>query len=601
MAISESQMDLRPLVRITTAGSVDDGKSTLIGRLLYETDSLKEDQLSALIEASRATGEEGLNLALLTDGLTDERSQKITIDVAYRHFATSKRRYLLADSPGHAQYTRNMFTGVSRADAAIILTDASRGLTEQSHRHLLLASLLKVPHVIVAVNKMDAVAWQEEAYLSIAASIEAFTKKLVIPHLSLIPISALTGENVTIATNQMPWFKGSSLLDSIENLVLDTRKDSHEFRFPVQTVVRPNSALRGFLGRPVSGSIRVGEEVIVLPTGTQTKIKSLLTPDGEIDRLETRQSGMILLEDEVDAARGAMLARPGSPPKVSKEVQAMVCWMGEPWQADKTRLRMLIGTQDVPAKITELRYLLDPVELHRKQAESLSMNDIARVSIKLSDPIAADTFEHNRATGSFILVDQDSCETAAAGMILELESAANSLQKSQGLIVWLTGMSGAGKSTLADKASATLRQEGRQVVRLDGDALRAGVCSDLGFSMEDREENNRRAGEIAKLLADQGFIVLASFISPLASHRAMLRAMAPDRFIEVHVDCPTEVLKERDVKGLYAKAASGGLKEMTGVSSPYEAPENPDLYIDTSTASESESLTRLLGAIENLL
>lgn len=601
MAMPESQMDLRPLVRITTAGSVDDGKSTLIGRLLYETDSLKEDQLSALIEASRATGEEGLNLALLTDGLTDERSQKITIDVAYRHFATSKRRYLLADSPGHAQYTRNMFTGVSRADAAIILTDASRGLTEQSHRHLLLASLLKVPHVIVAVNKMDAVEWQEEAYLSIAASIEAFTKKLVIPHLSLIPISALTGENVTIATNQMPWFKGSSLLDSIENLVLDTRKDSHEFRFPVQTVVRPNSALRGFLGRPVSGSIRAGEEVIVLPTGTQTKIKSLSTPDGEIDRLETRQSAMILLEHEVDAARGAMLARPGSPPKVSKEVQAMVCWMGEPWLADKTRLRMLIGTQDVPAKITELRYLLDPVELHRKQAESLSMNDIARVSIKLSDPIAADTFEHNHATGSFILVDQDSCETAAAGMILELESASQSLQKSQGLIVWLTGMSGAGKSTLADKAAATLRQEGRQVVRLDGDALRAGVCSDLGFSLEDREENNRRAGEIAKLLADQGFIVLASFISPLASHRAMLRAMAPDRFIEVHVDCPTEVLKERDVKGLYGRAASGGLKEMTGVSSPYEAPENPDLYIDTSTASESESLTRLLGVLENLL
>lgn len=596
--LSQDQ-DMRPLVRIATAGSVDDGKSTLIGRLLYETDSLKEDQLSALIEASRATGEEGLNLALLTDGLTDERSQKITIDVAYRHFATAKRRYLLADSPGHAQYTRNMFTGISRADAAIILTDAGRGLTEQSHRHLLLASLLKVPHVIVAVNKMDAVEWKEEAYLEIAKSLEQFIQKLALPHLSLIPISALTGDNVTTPSSNLPWFKGASLLDSIESLVLETRRDSHEFRLPVQAVVRPNSQLRGFLGRPVSGSVRKGEEVVVLPAGTLTRIKSLSTPDGEVKELVTRQSGMVQLEDDVDASRGSLLARPGSSPKVTKEVAAILCWMGEPWNTGSKRFRLLIGSQDVPARISELRYILDPVELHRKQSSSLSINDIARVTIKLSEPIAADTFEHNKATGSFILVDQDSCETAAAGMILEVEPNAAKSRKNQGLIVWLTGLSGAGKTTIADRAAQILRIEGRQVIRLDGDELRGGLCSDLGFSMDDREENNRRAGEVARLLAQQGFIVLASFISPLAKHREMVRAMAPHGFMEVHVRCSQEILEQRDVKGLYAKARSGALTGMTGVSSPYESPKDPHLLIDTGASTDSESTAILLEAIEN--
>ncbi len=605
---------MNELLRIATAGSVDDGKSTLIGRLLHDTKSIFEDQMAAVERSSVARGAEHTDLALLTDGLRAEREQGITIDVAHRYFATPKRKFVIADTPGHIQYTRNMVTGASNANLALLLVDARKGVLEQTRRHALLSSLLRVPHLVLCVNKMDLVDYDEAIYDEIREDFSTFAAKLEITDLDFVPISALEGDNVVERSTNMPWFDGQPLLGQLEDVHIASDRNLVDNRFPVQYVIRPQSAehrdYRGFAGSVVGGIFKQGDEVMVLPSRKTSTISAIDTPNGTVTQSFPPMAVTLRLEDELDISRGDMICRPSNQPTSSNRFEAMVCWFdetsslrtGAPYQLKHT-------TRWVAAEVEDLRYHLNVDTLHRDlDAGTLEVNDIGRVSIHTTSPLFIDEYRLNRTTGSFILVDPATDLTVAAGMIIGAAGEPTSgvvdspvaenitfhpskLSRDErwqalgtgGATIWMTGLSGSGKSTIATAVEHTLVSSGRSAYMLDGDNLRHGLCADLGFSEEDRAENVRRVGEVAKLMAEAGTIAIASLVSPFEDARDRVRAAHREAgipFYEVFVDTPLEECERRDPKGLYAKARAGEISDLTGVGSPYEAPRNPDLKTD---------------------
>jgi bifunctional enzyme CysN/CysC len=617
------------LLRIATAGSVDDGKSTLIGRLLHDSKSIFEDQLASIEKTSVARGDEHTDLALLTDGLRAEREQGITIDVAHRYFATPRRKFVIADTPGHIQYTRNMVTGASTANLALLLVDARKGVLEQTRRHALLSSLLRVPHLVLCVNKMDLVDYDQDVYDEIRDEFTTFAAKLEITDLDFVPISALQGDNVVTRSPNMPWFEGQPLLGQLEEVHIASDRNLVDNRFPVQYVIRPQSAeyrdYRGFAGSVVGGIFKQGDEVMVLPSRKVSTIAQIDTPEGAVAQAFPPMAVTMLLEDELDVSRGDMICRPSNQPNANSRFEAMVCWFdetsslrtGAPYALKQT-------TRWISAEVEELRYELNVDTLHRDlDAETLEVNDIGRVSINATSPLFFDEYRLNRTTGSFILVDPSTNLTVAAGMIigaaaepatvatdsvvaeditlhpskLSREDRATALGAS-GATIWMTGLSGSGKSTIATAVEHTLVSSGRAAYMLDGDNLRHGLNADLGFSEEDRDENVRRVGEVAKLLADAGVISIVSLVSPFKDARDKARAaheQAGVPFYEVFVDTPLEECERRDPKGLYAKARAGEITDLTGVGSPYEAPADPELRTDADLETAVRQVLALLG------
>ncbi|MBC8065883.1 MAG: adenylyl-sulfate kinase [Chlorobia bacterium] len=586
-------------MRVATAGSVDDGKSTFIGRLLYDCDAIMDDQYESVARTSRQSGEEGVNLALITDGLRAERSQKITIDVAYRPFSTARRRFLLADTPGHAQYTRNMFTGMSTADIAILIVDAEKGPSAQTYRHAFLTSLLRVPHVLIAINKMDLVSYQQDDFDALCGQMRSALGGLEFADLSFAPMSALSGENVATDSSMMPWNRGANVLTYLENVETEFRQEPFDFRFPVQFVIRPNRTLRGLAGQAASGTIRVGEEVVAMPGNQAATIASIRTPRGMAKKCSAGEAAVIELADEIDVGRGSLLVRPKNRATSTSSFEATICWMGDNPSKIAKKYRLLQATGNAQCEIAELVHRINPETLHREDSTSLSINEIGKVVVNTSVPIWVDIFARNRVTGSFTLVDADTNEVAAAGMVTKAPATIDDRSpKNLGLVVWLTGLSGSGKSTLAELLAASLRGQGVPTARLDGDLLRAGLNRDLGFKQEDRDENIRRTAEIARVLADQGQVVICSLISPLAAQRQMARDIVGGAFVEVFVSCSLETVMERDTKGLYAKAVKGEILEFTGISAPYESPLNPDLALDTDRLPPMESFREILEFVE---
>lgn len=619
------------LLRFTTAGSVDDGKSTLIGRLLYDSKAIFEDQLTAVEEASQSRGDEEVDLALLTDGLRAEREQKITIDVAYRYFATPRRKFIIADTPGHIQYTRNMVTGASTAELAIILIDARRGVLTQSKRHGFLATLLRIPHLIVAVNKMDLVDYAQDVYDDIVADYTAFAQKLNVQDITYIPLSALKGDNVVDKSERMPWYDGPTLLHHLEHVNVGASLNNVDFRYPVQYVIRPNQNFRGYAGQVVSGRIAAGEEVVVLPSGLPSKVKSIVTAEGEMESANAGDSVTLTLEDEIDISRGDMIVRANNLPQKSNRVDATICWMSEEPLRPRTSYWVQHTTRSVNGFIAELNYKIDVDTMHREPAETLQLNEIARVQLTTTQPLYYDRYQLNRATGSFILIDPVTNNTVAAGMIRGKSRNVDDLQagevdavparpkssnvvwEQEGItlaareernghkaaVLWFTGLSGSGKSTIAKKLEQRLFQDKIHTMFLDGDNLRHGLNGDLSFSSADRQENIRRAAELAKLAFAHGQVALACFISPFTADRRFARSLVPDdRFLEIYVKCDLDVVKRRDTKGLYAKALAGEIENFTGISSPYEAPENAELVVETDLQSPDEIVDKIMTLLK---
>jgi bifunctional enzyme CysN/CysC len=616
----------RDMLRFTTAGSVDDGKSTLIGRLLLDSKSIFDDQLEAVERASRQRGEQYVDLALFTDGLRAEREQRITIDVAYRYFATPKRKFIIADTPGHIQYTRNMITGASTAELAIILIDAQRGVLTQSKRHGFLASLLHIPHILVAINKMDLAGYSQEVFDTIVAEYTAFATKLSVPDLTFIPISALAGDNVVHASDNTPWYGGPTLLYHLEHVSAGSTRNLVDFRFPVQMALRPNRAFRGFMGQIASGTIHPGDEVTVLPGGQKTRVRSIVTYDGELEEAAAGDAVTLTLEDEIDISRGNMIVRARNVPQISTALECTLCWMNEEPLNLQTGYILQHTTRQVRAHVRELTYRINVDTLHREPAHTLELNEIGRASLTTTQPIFFDSYQANRATGNFILIDPYTNNTVAAGMIrrAETELAEAGVQeaarprsdnvvwehttigrevreKRQGhkaAVLWFTGLSGSGKSTIARQLERRLFAMGYQVIYLDGDNVRHGLSGDLGFSAEDRKENIRRVAEVAKLTFENGLLTLCAFISPFAAERQFARSLLPEgRFIELYVKCDLEVAIRRDPKGLYAKARRGAIRGFTGVDEPYELPQDPELTLDTM----EKTVEELVDAIVRFL
>ena len=646
------------LLRFTTAGSVDDGKSTLIGRLLYDSKSIFEDQMEAIETTSRNTGEEEVNLALLTDGLKAEREQKITIDVAYRYFATPKRKFIIADTPGHIQYTRNMVTGASTADLAIILVDARKGVLTQSRRHAFIASLLQIPHVVVAINKMDLVDYSEERFHEIVDEFKSFSKKLEIDDITYIPMSALRGDNIVNKSERMDWYNGSTLLHTLEHVNIGSRKNLIDFRLPVQYVIRPHQNFRGFAGTIASGTIRKGEEVTILPSRVRTRVKEVWQFENNVNEASAGEAVTLTMEDEVDISRADMIVRSKNLPQIAQECEAFVCWMNE--EPMKTGKRYVIMHTSRTAQVipSQLRYKIDVDTLHRQDAEELSLNEIGRVKLTVSQALFFDPYKLNNATGSFIIIDPASNVTVGAGMIrgintdsgiketevrgqisedrgqksevrdqrsdiirqgVEAGTSGSSSpnvvwepwnitreerearNKHKAAILWFTGLSGSGKSTIARALEKKLFEMGKQTMVLDGDQVRHGLNGDLGFTDADRTENIRRVAHLAHLFYEQGNIVLATFISPFKADRALARELVKEeqRFYEIFVDCPLEEAETRDPKGLYAKARSGKIPHFTGIDAPYEAPEAPDIHLLTNKRTVEEEVEKLLDKLKN--
>jgi len=596
----------KSLLRFLTCGSVDDGKSTLIGRLLYDSKLLFEDHLSALEKDSRKFGTTGddIDFALLVDGLEAEREQGITIDVAYRFFATEKRKFIVADTPGHEQYTRNMATGASNSDLAVILIDARKGVLVQTRRHAYIASLLGLRHVVLAVNKIDLAGYSQEIFDTIVRDFANFATRLGFASVVPIPISARYGDNVIARSERTPWYEGPSLLTHLETVDVDTDLTSKPFRFPVQWVNRPNLDFRGFSGTVVGGRIRQGDAIAVAKSGRTNKIKRIVTMDGDLEEAAAGAAITLVLADEVDISRGDVLSNPESRPDVSDQFAAHLLWMAEDELLPGRQYLMKTGAATVPVQITALKHKIDVNTLDEHAAKTLHLNEVGYCNFSTSQPIAFDSYRDNRDMGGFILIDRFTNATVGAGMIdfslrratnvhwqaLDVDKKSRAEQKGQKpVVLWFTGLSGSGKSTIANLVERALLAEGRHTYLLDGDNVRHGLNRDLGFTDADRVENIRRVGEAAKLFVDAGLIVLVSFISPFRSERRMARELVGENeFIEVYVDTPLEVCMQRDPKGLYKKAQAGEIKNFTGIDSPYEPPEHAELTVDTTTADPAD-------------
>ena len=602
-------------LRFVVCGSVDDGKSTLLGRLLYDSGNVFDDQYSAVEIESRTYGTQGdaVDLALLVDGLQAEREQGITIDVAYRYFETDKRKFVAIDVPGHVQYTRNMATGASNADLALILVDARKGVLTQTRRHSYIVSLMGIRHAVLAVNKMDLVDCDPQVFSSIVDAYEPLARELGIDRVTAIPVSALTGENVIVSGNDTPWYDGPTLMEILESAETGGSAGTGAFRLPVQWVNRPNSEFRGLSGTVSSGAVECGASVAVSPSGRVSKVERILGPSGDLERAVAGQSITLVLADDMDVSRGDMLSETDRLPDLADQFAAHLIWMDtHPMVPARSYLARFVGGSAV-AQITELAHRVDVDDLGQMAAKTLETNEIGYCKISLDRAVPFDPFADNRATGAFVLIDRLTDATVGAGVIrfalrrasnvvwqaLKVDKEARSRAMGQRpCILWFTGLSGAGKSTIADRVEQELQSLGKHTYLLDGDNVRHGLNRDLGFTEEDRVENIRRISEVARLMADAGLIVIVSFISPFRSEREMARGLAEEgEFVEVFVDTPVEVCEARDPKGLYAKARRGDLLNFTGIDSPYEPPENPELRIDTTNTSVDEAADQVLESL----
>ena len=606
----------KSLLRFITCGSVDDGKSTLIGRMLYESQMLFDDQLSALKSDSKKIGTQGneIDFALLVDGLAAEREQGITIDVAYRFFSTDKRKYIVADTPGHEEYTRNMATGASTADVAIILIDAKQGVLTQTRRHSFIVSMVGVKKVLLAVNKLDLVDYSEQVYRQIVSDYSDFAESaLDIDSITAIPISALLGDNVVERSEKTPWYTGETIMEYLENIEVRNQRKQASFRMPVQWVNRPNSNFRGFSGLIASGETRIGDKVRLHPGGKESSIASIVTWDGELQQASAGQSVTITLNDEIDVSRGDTIAVSTDPCAESDQFQSRILWMNDNPMIPGRQYIFKSNTQTTTLTLGKLKHRIDVNTLNHLPAKTLELNEIGVCNISLDKRIAFDPYEDNRTMGGFIVIDRLSNNTVGMGLIdfalrrsenihwqkMDVSKESRAEQKSQAAkIIWFTGLSGSGKSSIANILEKKLQALGKHTITLDGDNMRHGLNRDLGFTAADRVENIRRVGEVAKLMVNSGLICITSFISPFESERKMARSLVSENeFIEVFIDTPLSVCEERDVKGLYAKARSGEIPNFTGISSPYESPEKPEIRIDTTKQSPEEAANQIIEFI----
>jgi bifunctional enzyme CysN/CysC len=606
----------KSLLRFITCGSVDDGKSTLIGRLLYESKMLFEDQLAALKADSKKVGTQGddLDFALLLDGLAAEREQGITIDVAYRFFSTDTRKFIVADTPGHEQYTRNMITGASTADVAVILVDARKGVLTQTRRHSYLVKLIGIRKIVVAVNKLDLVGYSKDVFDRLEREYRVFAARIGLEDITCIPMSALRGENITAPSAHTPWYRGPSLMGYLETVEIDDRAAGAPFRLPVQWVNRPNLDFRGFSGRIVSGTVCRGERLRALPSGRQSVVARIVTHDGDLDVAVAGQSVTLTLADEIDISRGDVLAAAEAPCGVADQFEATVIWMSEHEMLPGRPYLMKVGAKTVGVTLAHPKYKVNVNTLEHVAAKTLELNEIGVCNLNLDRPIAFDPYEHNRDAGGFIVIDRLTHHTVGAGLLhfalrrsenihwqaIEVDKSAHAALKGQKpAVAWFTGLSGAGKSTIANLVEKKLHALGRHTYLLDGDNVRHGLSKDLGFTEADRVENIRRVAEVARLMADAGLIVLVSFISPFRAEREMARRLiAAGEFCEVFVDTPLEVAERRDPKGLYRKARRGELRNFTGIDSPYEPPENPEVRVDTTACDAQEAAARIVEYLQ---
>jgi bifunctional enzyme CysN/CysC len=605
----------KSMLKFITCGSVDDGKSTLIGRLLYDSQLLYDDQLEELKRDSkgRASTEEDIDFSLLVDGLAAEREQGITIDVAYRFFSTSKRKFIVADTPGHEQYTRNMATGASTAEAAVLLIDARLGVSVQTRRHAYILSLVGVKHILIAVNKIDLKDYSRQLFEDICADFESFAQGLGFSSIYAIPISALKGDNITANSERMPWYKGLPLLTYLEELD-PQRDDSVLFRFPVQRVTRPNLDFRGYAGTLAGGEIAVGDEVMVAASLKRSRIKAIVTMDGDLPGASKGDAVTLTLEDEIDISKGDVLHRPGEPLERSNQFQAHLIWMHDDPMLPERSYLMKIGTQTTSVQITDLKYAININTSEHMPANKIELNEIAVCNFASAQAIAFDSYADNPETGAFILIDRISNNTVGAGMIdfglhrgqnlswqsFEINRESRARMKNQKpVVIWFTGLSASGKSTIADIVEQRLAAQDRHTYLLDGDNFRHGLNKDLGFTDADRVENIRRVAEVARLMADSGLIVMTAFISPFRRERRMAKEIAGDiKFIEVFVDTPLEICEARDPKGMYAKARRGEIPNFTGISSAYEAPERADIHLDAGDRSAEELAEEVLKQLQ---
>ncbi|MGO3784457.1 MAG: sulfate adenylyltransferase subunit CysN [Vreelandella alkaliphila] len=604
------------LLRFITCGSVDDGKSTLIGRLLFESKLLFEDQLAAIEADSKKYGTQGgeMDFALLVDGLAAEREQGITIDVAYRFFSTEKRKFIVADTPGHEQYTRNMVTGASTADAAILMVDARHGILTQTRRHSFLMSLIGMRHIVVAINKMDLVDYSKARFDQIAEEYRAFAKQLGLENITFIPMSALKGDNVIEPSPQMPWYHGTTLMGFLETVELDAEHlQRSPFRMPVQWVNRPNLDFRGFSGMVSSGVVRPGDQIRVQPSGKTSTVARIYTFDGDLDEAVAGQSVTLLLEDEIDISRGDVISGVEQPAQTADQFETTLVWMHDAPLLPGRPYLLKMGTQTVSATVTDIKYQVNVNTLEHTASKQLDLNGIGICTISLSRAVAFDAYKDNHDTGGFILIDRMTNNTVGAGMLhfalrrsqnihmqhVDIDKQARALAKSQKpAVLWFTGLSGAGKSTIANLVEKKLFAQGQHTYLLDGDNVRHGLNRDLGFTDADRVENVRRVAETAKLMVDAGLIVMSAFISPFRSERQLARdLLEAGEFIEIYVDAPLDVVEARDPKGLYKKARRGELKNFTGIDSSYEAPEAPDVHLKTSEMSAEEAADMVIDTL----
>jgi bifunctional enzyme CysN/CysC len=608
-----------PLLRFITCGSVDDGKSTLIGRLLYDTRLILDDQLAALEADSRKVGTQGddIDFALLVDGLAAEREQGITIDVAYRFFATDRRKFIVADTPGHEQYTRNMATGASTADLAVILVDARKGVLTQTRRHSYIVALMGIRHVVLAVNKMDLTGWSREIFDAIVGEYADFARQIGLASFVAIPLSGLRGDNVATRSASAPWYEGPTLLEHLETVALDEeRRAADPFRMPVQWVNRPNQDFRGFAGLIAGGTVRPGDRIRVLPGGRTSAVQRIVTKDGDLPLAVAGQSVTLTFADEIDCSRGDIVAAANDAPETADQFLTTIVWMTEEKLLPGRAYWLKIGARTVSAQVSQIKHKINVNTLEHVAAKALDLNEIAACNIVLDQPVAFDPYAANPDTGGFILIDRETNATVAAGMIqFALRRAQNvhwqsidvsrearaDIKGQKAGVLWFTGLSGAGKSTIANFVEKRLHSLGRHTVLLDGDNIRHGLSRDLGFTDEDRVENIRRVTEVARLMADAGLIVIVSFISPFRAEREMARArMARGEFLEVYVDTPLEEAERRDVKGLYKKARAGELKNFTGVDSPYEPPLAPEIHIRTMAMAPEDAAERIVSTLLGL-